>query len=136
MAAQFKAINGCQATAEIVNRLRHNLLARAFSPPTSTARFGPPPRGEDRPQRLDRGTFTNQLHTFGRLLGDLALVAVSFWRSCAFFQGHRRMGGQFNQSLLIFQREGAGKLVDQLGTRQIARPIAFASEHRAVVRVR
>ena len=111
------------ATAEIVDRLRHDLLARAVLAVDEHGQIGLRHAANDRPQRLDCRAFADQPHAFGRLLGDLAVGGHQLLAVLGVFQGHRRVGGQFDQGLLIFLREGAGELVDQFEhAESLARP--------------
>ena len=110
-----------------------------FSPPIEHGQIGLGHAANDRPQRLDRRAFADQPHAFGRLLGDLAVGGHQLLAVLGVFQGHGRVGGQFDQGLLIFLRERAGELVDQLEDAEpLARPrLQRNAEQRAgaIVRV-
>ena len=87
----------------------------------------------DRPQRLDSGTFADQPHAFGRLLDDLAVGLDQLLAVLDVLQGHRGVGGQFDEGLLVFLREGAGEFVDQFEYAEVlARPsLQSNAEERA-----
>ena len=113
------------AAAEVMDRLGHDLLARAVFAQDQHGQIGVGHAADDRAQGLDGRAFADQPHAFGRLLGDLPIGREQLLAVLGVFQGHGGMGGQFDQRLFVFLRETAGEFVDQLErAEQFARPAA------------
>ncbi len=102
------------AAAEIVNRLGHDLLARAVLAQNQHRQIGVGHAANDRPQRLDGGALADQPHLLRGLLGHLTVGRQQLPAILGVLQGHRGMGGQLGQGLFVLLAERSIKFVDQL----------------------
>ena len=122
-----RAINGNKrliaAPAEIMDRLGHDLLARAVFAQDQHGQIGVGHSADDRAEGVDSRTFADQTHAFGGLFGNLTVGRKQYLPVLGVFQGHGGMRGQFDQGFFIFNRKTAGEFVDQFeGPEQLALP--------------
>ena len=79
------------AATEIVDRLRHDFLARPILAVNEHGQVGLRHAANDRPQRLDCRAFADQPHAFRRLVGDLAVGRHQLLTVLDVFQCHGRV---------------------------------------------
>ena len=94
--------------AEIMDRLGHDLLARAVLAQNQHGQIGLGHAADDRAEGLDGRALTDQPHFLRRLVGDLTVGREQLLAILGVFQGHRGVGGQFDQCSFVVRGKASG----------------------------